>query len=248
VTTHVHTRIHHLSTAARAGEGGMTLLEVMFATLILAIAAAGVVGSFNAARNETSYSEKRNTATVLAEQEILRLTALPWNEIANNKESPPTSESASTTNPSHYVVAGKCAEHTLPPPREPCYQYDWTKSASIEPLVLEKETVINKAEPAEDHPDPYSFETKNAKGTARITGKVYRYITWVYDKNCTVTNCTSENTESNYKRITVAVTVAGMKTPVVLSTLYANPVGGTNNPIVDGSTCKEKGVTVKCTN
>jgi hypothetical protein len=226
----------------------MTLIEVLFATVILAIASAGLIGAFDSARHETSYSEKRNTATALAEGEILRLTALPWNEVANNKEKPPSSESSSTTNPSHYVVSGKCDEPHPLPNHEPCYQYDWTNGSSVEPLVLEKEEVINKAEPAEVHPDPYSFETKTAKGAARVTGKIYRYITWVYDTNCKGATCISENAETNYKRITVAVTVTGMKQPVVLSTLYANPVGGANNAIVDGATCKEKTETVKCTN
>ena len=229
-------------------ESGMTLLEVMFASVILAIASVGLIGAFISSRNEASYSEKRNTATALAEQEMLRLTALPWSEIANNKEKPPSSESASTTDPSHYMVPGPCKNERVLPNHEPCYQYDWTSSSSVEPLALEKEAVVNLAEPAEVHPDPYSFETKTAKGAARITGKIYRYITWVYDANCKGATCTSESTESNYKRITVAVTVTGMKQPVVLSTLYANPVGGANNPIVSGALCKESGATVKCTN
>jgi len=226
----------------------MTLLEVMFASVILAIASVGLITAFISSRNETSYSEKRTTATALAEQEMLRLTALPWSEIANNKEKPPSSESPSTTDPSHYVVSGPCdGEHTLPG-HEPCYQYDWTNASSVEPMVLEKEEVVNKAEPAEVHADPYTLETKTAKGAARITGKIYRYITWVYDANCKGATCASESTESNYKRITVAVTITGLKQPVVLSTLYANPAGGANNAIVSGAMCKEAGATVKCTN
>jgi prepilin-type N-terminal cleavage/methylation domain-containing protein len=227
---------------------GMTLVEALVASLILAIAAAGLLGAFDAGREEANYSEKHNTATAIAEKEIVRLTALPWKQVANNTtEVEGWTVGSSSTDPTHYFSKGKCVETATLPSHEPCYQWDWTKSSAIEPLALEPEAEVNKTEALKD---PYSFETLTPKKATRISGKIYRYITWVNDGKCegTKNTCTSTSSTSysNYKRITVIVTVTGMKKPVILSTLYTNPEGSTNNPLFDGATCKEEGKTVEC--
>lgn len=229
----------------------MTLVEVLVATLILSVAAAGLLGAFDAARDTTSYTEKHNVATALAEREIERITALPWKAIANYEAEPPASESSSSTNPSFYVKSGECQLGKVLPSHTHCYQYDWSNTSDVEPLVLAPKVELEKGKEGEENiKDPRSFETKTASGTTRLSGEIYHYVTWVYDPNCTATGCTSESAESssNYKRITVGVTVAGMKQPVELSTLYANPEGKYANPLVDGATCKEGGTSVKCTN
>ena len=228
---------------------GMTLIESLVATLILAVSAVGLISAFTGSRNTGSYAEMHNVATTTAEKELLRVSALPWSEISlNTSEVSGWSASGSTKEPSHYFSKGPCATgagETLPT-HEPCYQYDWKGEKAAEPLVTvasgyDKET------------DPYSFETQTAKKTTRLSGKVYRYITWVNDSNCVgaVGNtCRSASTETNAKRITVAVTVTGMKVPVVLSTVYVNPKGGTKNPVVYGAKCKdeETKTSVSCVN
>ena len=45
----------------------MTMIETVIAIMLLGIAASGLLGAFDAARRETSYSEKQTTATAIAE-------------------------------------------------------------------------------------------------------------------------------------------------------------------------------------
>ena len=229
------------------GAHGMTLIESLVATLILAVSAVGLVSAFAGSRNSGSYAEKHNVATTMAEKELLRVSALPWTEISLKKSEVSTwSAGASTTEPSHYFSKGPCAVGETLPAHEPCYQYDWEGKKAAEPLVTVESGYDKEA-------DPYGFATETAKKTTRLSGKVYRYITWVNDSNCVgaVGNtCRSESTETNAKRITVAVTVTGMKVPVVLTTVYVNPKGGTKNPIVNGAKCKdeETKTSVPCVN
>jgi hypothetical protein len=223
----------------------MTLVEVAVAGMLLALAAAGLFGAFDAGRRATSYSEEHNVANAIAEREIQRITALPWKDIANNETHQPSAESSSATDPSSYIKSAECDVGKVLPRHKPCYEYDW--KTKLEPLVLEPESTLKEAE--ENVEDPRSFETLTPSKTSRVTGKIYHYVTWVYDEKCQTANCTSESAtnSSNYKRITVAVTVTGVKQPVVLTTLYVNPEGKYANPLYQGAKCKEGATTVECT-
>lgn len=213
------------------------LIEVMVAAMLLAIASAGLLSAFDGSRIETSYSEKQNTAASIAEGELQRITAQPWEQIALNEEASWTAKSASTTDPSYYLKAGPCSpEAGTPeaPQTKPCYQYDWEESSRVEPLVTAKASLLSEeAKKA----DPYTFTTLTASGATRLSGSIYRYITWVYDKNCKGSACGGKNDD---KRITVAVAVTGLTKPVVVSTIYANPVGEAKNPLLNGIKCIEK--------
>jgi Tfp pilus assembly protein PilV len=223
----------------RRAEAGFAFIEMLMGALLIMVAASGLLGAFDSARHETSYGEKQNTAAAIAEKELLRVTALPWEKIALNSASSWTAQSTKSTDPTSYLSAGPCDTSASLPSHSPCYQYDWTSSSSIEPLVT-------SASGYDPESDPYAFTTLTAKGSARLSGSVYRYINWVYDANCTGTGNTCGGA-TDYKRITVAVTVTGLNTPVVLSTLLANPVGGTNSPLANGATCLDGGVSVSCT-
>jgi Tfp pilus assembly protein PilV len=220
-------------------EAGFMLVEVIITCLILAIAAAGLFNAFDASRREASYSEKQDTGAVIADKELQRITALTWEGMALNSASSWKAQSASPTDPTSYLSDGPCDVSANLPAHSPCYHYDWTDASKIEPLV----TAASGYDPT---PNPYSFTTLAANGTTRLSGSVYRYITWVYDTNCTGENNTCGG-ETDYKRITVAVVVSGLKKPIVLSSLYANPIGGTTNPLAAGATCLEGGITVPCT-
>lgn len=225
---------------ALLAQEGMTLIEALVAAVILAIASAGLLSAFDAGRTSTSYAEEQNVANSIAERELVRITALPWAQIAlAEPASKWKAKSASATDPTSYIKSEPCDKGvTLPTNGPPCYQWEWNNSSDVEPLVLSSE-----AESAKE--DPYTFTTSTASGSTRLSGSVYRYVTWVSDPKCTGTNNTcSSNT---YKRITVAVTVTGLRKPVVLSTLYTNPKGEANNALVDGATCEEEGKSVSCT-
>lgn len=225
-------------------EGGYTMIEVLVATLMIALAAAGLLGAFSGARQQATYSEKQNVATAVAEQELQRITSLPWEQIALNSGATWTAKSSSATDPTSYLSAGPCpaATGTPPAPQEkPCYQYDWKTSTAVEPLVTAPAASLG-AEALKV--DPYTFTTLAANGTTRLSGSIYRFITWAYDKECKGTNCGGGNSA---KRITVAVTVSGLKNPMVLSSLYTDPVGGKKNPLVAGAECLEGATRVQCT-
>jgi Tfp pilus assembly protein PilV len=212
------------------------LLEVMIAVMLLAIASVGLLSAFDGARVEASYTEKQNAAAAIAEGELQRITSQPWEQIAL-EEGKWEAKSASTNDPSFYLKKGPCApEAGTPeaPQTEPCYQYDWETSSRVEPLVTAKASALNEeAKKA----DPYTFSTLTANGATRLSGSIYRYITWVYDKNCKGTGCGGKNDD---KRIVVAVTVTGLTKPVVITSIYANPLGETKNPLLNGIQCVEK--------
>jgi type II secretory pathway pseudopilin PulG len=215
------------------------LIEVLVAALMIAIAASGLLVALNGARSEGSYSELLNTGAAVADKEIQRITALKWSEMSLNAAASWTAKSSSTTDPSSYLSAGPCDESVSLPQYKPCYAYDWIHTAVTEPLV----TATTGYDSTED---PYSFTTVAPGGSTRISGSVYRYITWVNDPKCVGTKNTCGGSNAD-KRITVAVTVSGLRKPIVLGTLYTNPEGNALNPLVDGAKCLDGGVEVSCT-
>lgn len=220
----------------------MTLVEALVATLILSIAAAGLLSAFDAARRSTSYSELHNVATQAAERELLRVTSLKWEQIALNSGLTWASGSSLTTNPTHYISAGACdTSVSLPGTSGPCYEFNWNNTSEKEPLVLE--TASELASEPDKTTDPVTFTTLTASNATRLSVTVYRYITWVDDPNCVgvVASCYSTSTSTNYKRITIAATAGDLKSPVLLSTLYVNPKGEANNALFDGAKCVEEG-------
>jgi len=217
-------------------ERGFAMIEVVVAIMLLAIAASGLLGAFDATRREASYSEKQTTGAAIADEEVQRITALPWNKIAM-KSGTWSPESSSPTDPTSYLSTAECDTADSLPSYSPCYQYDWTGTA--------KEPLVTSSTEYDETADPSSFETLTASKGARITGKVYRYITWADDAKCETKACDGA---ADYKRITVAVVVTGLKTPVLLSSLYVNPEGGNSNPLVEGATClNREGTKVECT-
>ena len=184
-------------------------------------------------------SEQSGYGKDLTVEEVQRITALKWSELSLNSAASWTAKSASSTDPSSYLSAGKCDEKASLPQYEPCYEYDWGNTGVKEPLVA-------AGSGYDATTDPYSFTTVAANGTTRISGSVYRYITWVDDEKCEGVKNTCGGSNDD-KRITVAVTVAGLRKPVIVSTLYSNPEGSANNPLVDGSKCVDGGVEGSCT-
>lgn len=236
----------------------MTLIEVLVAVLILSIAAAGTLSAFDAGRRSVGYSELHSIATQAAEREMQRVTSLPWEDIALNAsyESTWGAPSSSTTNPTYYLSSAECDTLvTLPGTKKPCYAYNWESPSTKEPVVLATELELEAAE-ADRQLNPVTFTTSTPSHGTRLTVTVYRYVTWVYDPNCvgrTENTCSSTSASTNYKRITVAATVTGLKKPAVLSTLYVDPKGETNNALFDGAKCVEEGKAItekgtKCPN
>lgn len=206
-------------------QSGLTLIEVLMATMVLSIGLAGLLSAFDGGRRATSYSELHSVATGAAERELQRVSSLEWNKLAMK----PGAYTASEATPTTYLQNSACdPTNTLPTHGPPCYEYAWGVSSDVEPLVIGS----SEAESDSKVADPYTFTTPAPGGTTRLTVTVYRYITWVVDLKCEpVSSCTSESTTKNAKRVTVAVEVAGLRKPVVVGTIVddsepiAHPLG-----------------------
>jgi prepilin-type N-terminal cleavage/methylation domain-containing protein len=234
-----------------ASERGFTLIELLAAMVILAVGIFSVITTFTAARKLASRAEVRDAMVAEARGEIQRIEALSWSNVAL-AANPTKNTEAGTTDPTHYYSTSSCNNSSNPPATSPCYQWDWNSSSSIEPLVVSAGTSDTTA-----NPYLWSDAISTSNSTTRISGGVYRFITWVNDPSCTATSCGGSN---DYKRITVAVTVCSPGTSsatcaddtalsptVELSTLYVNPAGGNQSPLTQSQvTCVDGGSSVAC--
>jgi prepilin-type N-terminal cleavage/methylation domain-containing protein len=222
---HLRRRTGRLRRRAAAQEG-FTLIEVLVAVLVLTIGIITLVAAFDSSRRLSTRDEERQTASAVAEREVQRIQALPWSQIAL-KSTPTTNSGAGAKDPTHYISNGPCPDNG--PVSSPCYQWDWNSSSSIEPMVID---TLNGDSTA--NPTPWSTTIIAGGSTVRLSGNVYRYITWVNDANCTLASCLPS---SDPKRIFVAVTVSGLTTPITLAAVADNNVGGSKNGLTEGVTC-----------
>jgi prepilin-type N-terminal cleavage/methylation domain-containing protein len=218
-----------------ACEGGFTLIEVMIAAAILATGALAIVLSFDSSRRLATDAELREVAATVARGEIERLESLSWSNIAL-AAAPTTNSGATTKDPTYYISTSAC---TGSPKPSSCYEWDWGNSSSYEGFVMNAATTDTTA-----NPNAWSEVISTSNGSTRVSGSIYRFITWVKDAECTAPACSSEG----YKRITVAVTSSRLKSPVTLSTLWTNPTGGKTSPLAqEGVKCLDGGSKVACT-
>lgn len=235
-----HASSRRVRALARArGQQALTMIEVLVATMILSIGTVGLLTAFDGGRRATTYAELHSIATEAAERELQRVGSLEWSKIAlNGTSSTYTANSASPTDPTSYLKAEECDKTSkLPSHGAPCYEYAWGVPADVEPLVLKEEKAGKKE--ADETVDPLTFTTLAPGGSTRLTVTVYRYITWAVDSECKTTICSSETNEKlDPKRVTVAVEVTGLRTPVVMSTLATDTDAGETHPL-DEAKCEE---------
>jgi prepilin-type N-terminal cleavage/methylation domain-containing protein len=214
-----------------AREAGFTLIEVLIAMTILATGALSLVLTFDSSRRLTTDAELRDVAATVARGEIERLESLSWSNLALAAE-PTKNPGATTKDPTYYIT--ECGSVK-------CYSWDSSHTSNYEKFVINKTT-----EDASANPKPWKETISTSNGSVRVEGSIYRFITWVNDEKCKATACT--NTTEDYKRITVAVTSGRLNSPVTLSTLWVNPVGGKASPLVqEGVKCNDSGSKVACT-
>lgn len=233
-------------------QDGMTLIELVAAMMVLAVGVFAVLQTFTAARSLANRAEARDAMVAVARGEIQRIESLAWANIAL-PSTPTTNSGANTSDPSYYISAGPCAGSSNPPATSPCYQWDWSNSSSKEPEVISGSSTDTAA-----NPRLWSNVITTSNSTVRLSGGIYRYITWVNDPNCTASACGGSN---DYKRITVAVTVCypgtnsatcaddtAISPTIEMSTFFVNPLGGTSSPLTaSGVTCTDGGSAVSCT-
>ncbi len=218
------------------GQDGFAVAEMLTAILVISLAVMGLISVFDGSRRLTTNAEKHDVASAMANKEIERVTAQPWKKVALGAA--PTATTTDPDAPTYYVSSGPCGGAGLPS-SSPCYRYDWDDASKIEPLVVDSVD-------GDSAPNPQTWTAPSPAGGARLSGEVYRYVTWVNDPNCLSATCGGPG---DYKRVLVAVTVNGVAKPTVVTTLVQNGAGGTiRNPLANGATCLEGGSPVPCTN
>jgi Tfp pilus assembly protein PilV len=220
----------------RAGASdGFTIIEVLVASLVMTIGLVAMFSNFSSSQKLGSSAEAHQNAVALAEGEIERIRTLSWKEMAM-REIP--ARSAESTNPTHNEVSPATAKCTSmggsAKELENCFEW---KSGSNEPMVYDS-TSLDKTE----NPRVVKVVGTLKAGANRQTFKVYRFITWVTDKECKLALCEGEN---DAKRITVGVTGSNLDKPVYVMSIVNNRSLGARNPLAKVK-CEEEAKEVEC--
>ncbi len=216
-------------------EDGFTLIEVLIAAVILALASLAVFGVLSAATRNAARAQATQVALDKAQEEIEKLHALTYSELAMTKTPPP---SADPKDPDYRVSGGSFYVK-----REPLSE----KSELVVnegPIYGETEKTIEGGVVV---PGPISFSDGN------VSGQIYRYIVWRNDPNCPQSEVGTEDFcpgNQDYKQLIVAVKLnspvaqAGETNYVEVQSQVSNPntqaqrstqgdepgVGGGNEP------------------
>jgi type II secretory pathway pseudopilin PulG len=158
------------------GEAGLTIVEVLVASVILVLGAAATFGLLGAAARNGQRAKATQVALDLAQEELERLHSLPYENLAVNS-SPKTSSEPSSPN---YRVSGG----TFAVNRQPRGEYQTLVVNSEKGVAPESEFVSGNAE------------------HGGIKGTLYRYVVWRNDPSCPEAECPGPD---DYKQIIVAV-------------------------------------------
>jgi hypothetical protein len=175
----------------------MTVIELMVAASLMSVAVIAMISTFDGSRDLVSTSEKNSVAAHQGEREVEKALALSYESIALTNT---PSHSGSTSSPDYYVNSDGT--------------YQWDQSASPkppEPMVADPTLGLLT------HVSTWS------DGHSRLSGSIYRFVTWVDDPNVAGVH--------NTKRVTIAVTVnnigpKGPKKPVIVSSIAIDPTAG----------------------
>lgn len=219
--------------ALRREEDGLTLIEVMIALVVLTVGLLATLSVLTSANKLTLVSEQRQTMAHLAQRELERLQAIPYNELA--LASAPA-HSAQAESPDHYVDYSTPLACT-PVGTAGCFAYDVKNPAGEEPLVVAEDGACTSAQEAAQAECGKVAATPQKRSCAenpvgacewsagKMSGEIYDFVTWQQDPVCeNEALCSAQS----YKRVTVAVTVntaggAQASTPAWSSILIPNP-------------------------
>lgn len=180
----ISVRLSRVPVRLRA-ERGITLIEVMAATFLLAIGVVGTVGAFDGSRRLSLGSELRTSMAHRAQLELERLQTEPYTELAMATT---PAHSATTGNPDYYVSSSGSE-----------YQYG---SAASEKAKL---AIASGSQKGIVATSPTSRECSKSVGACewsdgQVSGNVYDFVSYVSNTFC------SSAEETCPKRLTVAVT------------------------------------------
>lgn len=201
-------------------QSGFTLVELLSAVLVVSIGVIALLVTFDTSRNLVSFSEAKATSVHLAEQELERLAALPYEDLmltAAPQDCTPSPCTKPTELPWYVSPVGWYRWDQQPMPSEPtpaprCVANgaSATPITHCEPLVYDDDATRPPA-PAVTH-ERDVVTTPTPSGDARLRLEVQRFVTWA-DDDCgrsldgaLAPGCVGDR---DYKRITVAVRVVG---------------------------------------
>lgn len=171
------------------GEHGFTLIEVMIAAVILALASASVFGAMAASVRNNSRAESTQIALDRAQREMEKLHSIPYDELALTGT---PGHSNIPLNPDNRVVNGNFALQ-----RDPLGEYA---------PMAEKGDALWGSEEVSDGVVKHG-PIKFVEGD--VVGHIYRYIVWRNDKNCPESETGEDLCPGfqDYKQIVVAVKI-----------------------------------------
>jgi Tfp pilus assembly protein PilV len=184
----------------------MSLIEVLIAAVVLTLGVAATVGAFDSSRKLSLLTERRTAMAHRAQLEIERLQTYPYAQLA--MVSAPV-HSAEKTNPDRYFDYSspvKCTEVEA----YGCFAWNEEQTGEEEAVVKggkacvttsEKECGWVEANPTGRKCPPEKIGSCEWSD-GLVEGKVYDFVTWHTDSNCT--ECKTK--EKAAKRLTVVVT------------------------------------------
>jgi Tfp pilus assembly protein PilV len=194
------------------------IVEVLVAAVILAVGISGLIGAFDSARKLSLLSERRTAMGHRAQLEIERLQTYPYSQLAMATK---PSHSSETANPDYYVNYAspvKCTEVEA----YGCFAFNEQATGEEQALVKGGKECANTSEKECGWlaASPAGRKCSEKVGACEwsdglVEGKVYDFVTWHTDSNCT--ECKVK--EKAGKRLTVIVTAkvpAGNKEPAAV--------------------------------
>jgi hypothetical protein len=161
----------------RAGdEAGLTIIEVLVASIVLVLGAGATFGVLAAATKNAQRAKGTQVALDLAQEELERLHSLPYENLALSSQ-PETANSP--LDPGSRVSGTQFALRRNPP-------------GDYAPLAFDAERGVSPES------EFFSGDTEHEG----IKGMLYRYVVWRDDPSCPDTQCPGAN---DYKQLVVAV-------------------------------------------
>jgi len=236
-------------------EDGFTIIEVLVAAALLVIGIGSTLTAFDSSRRLTLVSERQMTLSERAQNELERVLALPWRQVALTGAS-----SSWSTTPGDYTYvsnpAGSCPGTSTG--SAPTYQPDHSPggSTATEALVINgctySYTLNGNAQsvtPSAGAIPPVQTWSAPLPNGGAVTGNIYDFITWTADPTCsqTTTPGSSCSATDDYKRVTVVVTqngVAQPSKPAIISG-FVTPLPSGPGPVnsAPGNSCVTGGPT-----
>ena len=161
-----------------AGESGLTMIEVLVASVVLVLGAAATFGVLGAATKNAQRAKASQVALDLAQEELERLHSIPYEDLAVEWKPDATSNPKDPNS----RISGNLFALKRGNPNQAYF-----------PVVVDAENGVS--------PESEFFTGDSEKGG--ITGTLYRYVVWRDDPSCTTEEC--EASEQDYKQIVVAV-------------------------------------------